>query len=730
MSQTLLGDREAVYDIEVANNLFLLCSKELGTGIRKRFQISPYRNDRRELLLYLNTLTIMTGFNNLRFDYPLLHRIIQTLSRDINIKGRELLKLINVWSAMLINSQEGYQNEIRNPFIKQRDLFRIHHFDNKAKRTSLKGLEFVMRMDNIQELPFKPGVDLSFNEIQETEYYCDNDVDATFLLREKYTSEQIAMRDKLSPKYGIDFTNFNDVKIGEQIFIKKIELKGGRHLMYDEYNKIKNTSRTEIVVNDILVPLQHFTTPRFRALHKYFQDNIIKQIGDFPILNGAFSMLQPAHMQEYFGDFYKEEIKIKKLDDEYQAYLSADFPPDLVYKPNKKTGEEIPYLQYQDSLNIIFKDRVYYYGAGGIHMSIEPGVYEADEEFCIMDIDVEGYYPSESYIHRFEPEHLKGYYADTHGEIKEERKQYPKKTPENTGLKLAGNGTYGKGNSDYSPLKDPQYVAQTCINGQLFLSMLIERVNVELSYCSVLQANTDGFTMIIKRSELEKAKAIVARWEAYTKLKMEFAYYSKMIINDVNNYIAIPEGEGKPKFKGLFVYEGLELHKNWSQLVVPKAIAAYFINGKLPEEFIPQHEDLYDFFKRTKLQRSHRLVGRTNFEERIEMDYSKSKRGRRIKIPTWTTEIPYQGLSRYYVSSNGVALFKIMPPTAKNPDKIREMAVEAGKVCTVVNRIQEGSFEEMKLNLDYDYYVEEAYKVIRSIENHEHIDVVEEDGEN
>ena len=156
MNQTLLGDREAVYDIEVANNLFLLCSKELGTGVRKRFQISPYRNDRRELLLYLNTLTIMTGFNSLRFDYPLLHRIIQTLSRDINIKGRELLKLINVWSAMLINSQEGYQNEIRNPFIKQRDLFRIHHFDNKAKRTSLKGLEFVMRMDNVQELPFKP----------------------------------------------------------------------------------------------------------------------------------------------------------------------------------------------------------------------------------------------------------------------------------------------------------------------------------------------------------------------------------------------------------------------------------------------------------------------------------------------------------------------------------------------------------------------------------------------
>ena len=70
-----------------------------------------------------------------------------------------------------------------------------------------------------------------------------------------------------------------------------------------------------------------------------------------------------------------------------------------------------------------------------------------------------------------------------------------------------------------------------------------------------------------------------------------------------------------------------------------------------------------------------------------------------------------------------------MPPTAKNPDKIREMAVEAGKVCTVVNRMQEDTFEEMKLNLDYDYYIEEAYKVIRSIENHEHIDVEEEDGE-
>ena len=38
--------------------------------------------------------------------------------------------------------------------VPQVDLYKIHHFDNKARTTSLKALEFNMRMDNISDLPF------------------------------------------------------------------------------------------------------------------------------------------------------------------------------------------------------------------------------------------------------------------------------------------------------------------------------------------------------------------------------------------------------------------------------------------------------------------------------------------------------------------------------------------------------------------------------------------------
>ncbi len=37
--------------------------------------------------------------------------------------------------------------------VEQIDLFKIHHFDNKNRRVSLKRLEFEMDLENIEEMP-------------------------------------------------------------------------------------------------------------------------------------------------------------------------------------------------------------------------------------------------------------------------------------------------------------------------------------------------------------------------------------------------------------------------------------------------------------------------------------------------------------------------------------------------------------------------------------------------
>ena len=87
-----------------------------------------------------------------------------------------------------------------------------------------------MKLKNIKELPYEPGTFLTDEQIQEVIDYCDNDVDVTELLY-KETLPEIELREKLSPQYKIDFTNYNSTKIGEWILISKIINVLGENVM-------------------------------------------------------------------------------------------------------------------------------------------------------------------------------------------------------------------------------------------------------------------------------------------------------------------------------------------------------------------------------------------------------------------------------------------------------------------------------------------------------------------
>ena len=66
--------------------------------------------------------------------------------------------------------------------------------------------------------------------------------------------------------------------------------------------------------------------------------------------------------------------------------------------------------------------------------------------------------------------------------------------------------------------------------------------------------------------------------ENTTKLVLEYAKYKKMVIIDVNNYIGVYTN-GKVKKKGIFETT-IDYHKNPSYLIIPKALEAYFVEGK------------------------------------------------------------------------------------------------------------------------------------------------------
>lgn len=647
--------KTVIYDIEIFPNLFLIVFYEVETKVWKSFQISPYADDRHALMQYLSTTSLMIGFNSLEFDYPLLHMFIIFMNRNKNMYGKKIVEEIKKKADYIIKSKKRFGNMVSHPAVPQLDLYKMHHFDNVAKATSLKSLEFVLRMQEIEELPYPPNTILTKEQIYHVVDYCGKDVKTTLKLYEK-SMNQIVLRERLSAIYKLPMMNWNEPKMGEQILLSAIRKKTGKE-------ELGKTIREKIVVKDILFPYLSFYSPEFKAIHEWFKSKIITET------------------KEVFSKLPLEEVESLK------PYINLDRNA----AGKKMTMKKDPVTKKDTilkTLNVVYNDFQYDFGAGGIHGSVKPSIHIEDDYFGILDVDVSSFYPKMAIVNHFYPAHLDEIFCEVYEEIYDTRKEYAKGTPENLGLKLGLNGAYGKSNSAYSELCDSQYTMTTTINGQLSLCMLSEMLSL-IPESMILQINTDGMTIKLPRKFMKVAETICKRWENLTKLNLEYARYSKMVIRDVNNYLAVDKFSGKIKRKGIFEYER-ELHQNHSMLVVPKALEAYFIHDIPVEKFIMNHQDLWDFFKRVKLIGNSSLVLRT------------------------VVDTPVQQLTRYYVSREGGTLIKIMPPLPDEEEN-REFNVEAGYLCTIANKVDADTLNTMKNNIHFHYYMNEVNKVVRNI---------------
>ena len=163
-------------------------------------------------------------------------------------------------------------------------------------------------------------------------------------------------------------------------------------------------------------------------------------------------------------------------------------------------------------------------------------------------------YPSIAVVNKYYPEHLGEEFCDVYENDIVKPRLEAKKSGDKIladAFKLSANSVFGKSNSEHSFLCDSLYTAKTTLTGQLSLTMLIEMLCCNIQGIKVLQANTDGITVIIPKIEKRKYWEVCKEWEIITKLSLEYVRYKKMIIRNVNNYIAI-DIDDNIKRKGLF----------------------------------------------------------------------------------------------------------------------------------------------------------------------------------
>ncbi len=534
------------FDLETYPNCFLMGVADMQQRKLRMFEISFRKDQRNEMFEYLRNVRrqkgVLVGFNNIGFDEPVLQNLLKNKTLTVGEIYQYAMKVIESGYG---DDKWKYQVRDKDRFLQQLDLFKMNHFDNKAKATSLKMIEFNSRSKNIEDLPFPVGKNLTSVEIDTLIKYCCHDVKETVKFFES-CKPQIDFRLDLEKKYGFNALNWNDTKIGAEFFIMELEKAGIK--CYDNQGKARKTKRTYIDLVDCIFPYIKFERPEFNAVLEWLKRQRITET------KGVFSDI-PEHE---LGDVAKyallttKKIKFKnKPTDKELADALKQYPlgwleeVELKAKLPKKDGggfKKAYWFNYRiaESLNVVVDGLCYVYGTGGVHAAVEKRVIVSDEKRVIRTFDVSSFYPNLSIKNRVYPQHLGVEFCDIYENLYNMRKTFDKKSAENAMLKLALNGTYGNSNNEYSPFYDPKFTMTITLNGQMLLCKAIEMV-LSIPTVEILMANTDGFEFIVDREYEALAEAKCKEWEKMTNLTLEGDTYAKMVISDVNNYFSIYE---------------------------------------------------------------------------------------------------------------------------------------------------------------------------------------------
>ena len=628
-----------IYDIETLKELFLVVIYNPESDVTYEFQVSRWTNQLDAFMKFIEEHDehYWVGYNNLRFDSQVVEYIIRNYENWHNLSGLDICaKIAQKASDTIHDANYDVFPEYKEEWLslKQLDLFKINHYDNKNRMVSLKRLEFEMDLENIEEMPIHhEKIDMSKEDVQITINYCINDVMATYEFYKVTTgntehplykgNNQVELREDIYEEFGIPCLNYSDSKIGDEMIKKYYCQEKG--IQYSDLPK-KGLFRTEVKMRDCIADYISFQTPELQAF--------LKKVS-------------------------KERLTMK---DEFKESLE-------------------------------FYENTYTFAKGGLHTENKPKVFESDDDHEIIDWDVSSYYPAiiisnGRYPGHLGKEFLLGYKAMFEKRL--ELKPMAKKDKKIAGivgaLKLAVNSVYGKSSDMQSWIYDRQLTMFTTITGELSLLMLIEAY--ELAGINIISANTDGVTIMVNKSLIDKMHEINKWWMELTQYELERTDYQKIIFSTVNDYIAI-KTNGEIKKKGDFLTD-FELHKNKSARIVPIALEHYYTNDVPVADTICNHTNIYDFCLRQKASKDFHYEGH-------------SKENRTI----------YNKLIRYYVSGTGEKLLKV-----KNPECTTNAAdvsqVEAGewvmKVCNHLN------IDHPLDNINHSYYIEKAERIIEKIQ--------------
>lgn len=654
--------------------------QRLETIPKKRFVL--YEDDDTDLfslLYWLQQKADYFGYNNKKYDRLMLSALLMYYNQFD--KPSKLITFLYETSQRVIRSSnndtlwtDNFTSLILRNNVAFRDLdlfqiFRLDHYHKSLKQTSIN-----IKWYNLKEYTMPPIGDLDryyYHErlpeakgmtdrelnihyrnvferfipreyLQEMADYNDNDV---YIVAEliRMNQEEILLRYRISEEYNVDVYSASRSTIADKVIVKLYSKFTGLHPKAFIDTK---TIRRKILVSEILSDKIAFSTPE---------------------LNDILSDIRSLTLKGEKGEFDRE---------------------------------------------FTFMGTSYTIATGGLHSNEIPAVYVENSDSIIVDRDVASYYPNMIRSLKVCQKHLipKAWFriADTIVDERLEHKhlakdksldvmERDKHATAAACLKIVANaGIFGKMGSEKSFLCDKKAMYQVTINGQLFLLMLIEKL--ELAGIHVISANTDGIVTIVPRELEQTADDICHWWEKHLGLELEFTYYTKYVTEGVNSYLTVKRG-GSSKFKGrmnpkMFLED---LSKGYNSPIVAKCVTEYFINGTPVMETLRNAKSILDFCRTQNVNHKYRLEFTHVVDGKIRTDV-------------------VQRNTRFYISSTGGTLMKVesMGWNEHNEEQVKKSSLCAGQRVSICNTVDDTDISE--LNVNYLYYYNEAMAIIEPIE--------------
>lgn len=554
LGSMIIKDRPVVlYDIEVFPNCFHCTCKDSESHKLYKFEISNRKNQLEELVdffYYKRVEHIICGYNNKHYDDIIINYMI----RFCGIMER--LGYLRICSSIYFLSKEIISAEKTDKIDRIKEYKYANYFYSfdlmtmlysSKQQKSLKEIEILLHMPNVQEFDGDFDSRLLDKEIDYMIAYNVNDVDATETLLNK-VKEDVELRLTVEAEWGFDALSMSGVRFGEEILLKE----------YRKYNKsskdeLKAITRKvgDIHLKDIILPFIQYSNPKLKEV----------------LLDVKNATCNPCKSDKKQENYEKKFVLSNICYSIGEGGIHTINEP-RIYKP--KDGQFIGHSDVTSmypSLALIYKWLPVHLGED--FWNVYKSLYE------------------ERITAKHSGEKLKS-----------------------KAFKQALNALTGKMQQEDSWAYDPLSIYKIRINGQLILLMLVDKlialnckivqVNTDGVVYIADESNRIVITSAIK--DIEQLTQLTFESDDYES----FYQYDVNNYFGIRKGYSQSRDPRLIENKGRFITE-IGLNNSMTPVVIPKAVINYFLTKEPIDKFVKEDKDIRDFLMSQSVNREFKV---------------------------------------------------------------------------------------------------------------------------